>query len=210
MTGDQRPAPFGGTSPAGEENRVSHPIVDVVLLTMNDRPEEENASQATLLAQRGIDVRICVVGNGCTPDVVPAGAMTVVLAENLGIPGDRNEGARALAELDPPADYLFFLDNDASFPQPDVLARLVAEAEQHPEAAYVQPRLTGPDDTTTPRRWVPRLRVGDPGRPGTITSMTEGVVSSRVRTVTRITPHSLATPSTTSADNPENIRSQAR
>ncbi|WP_228718616.1 glycosyltransferase family 2 protein [Kitasatospora acidiphila] len=121
-------------------------------------------------------MRVCVVGNGCTPVVVPPGARTVVLPENLGIPGGRNEGARALAELDPPADYLFFLDNDASFPHPDVLAQLVAEAEKHPEAAYVQPRLTGPDDTTTPRRWVPRLRVGDPGRPGTITSMTEGVV----------------------------------
>ncbi|MDH6143521.1 GT2 family glycosyltransferase [Kitasatospora sp. GP30] len=177
MTGDQRPTPpLTGTNPAGKENQVPHPIVDVVLLTMNDRPEEEHASQATLLAQRGVDVRICVVGNGCTPDVVPPGARTVVLAANLGIPGGRNEGARALAELGPPADYLFFLDNDASFPHPDILARLVAEAEKHPEAAYVQPRLTGPDDTTTPRRWVPRLRVGDPGRPGTITSMTEGVV----------------------------------
>lgn len=92
MTGDQRPTPpLTGTNPAGKENQVPHPIVDVVLLTMNDRPEEEHASQATLLAQRGVDVRICVVGNGCTPDVVPPGARTVVLAANLGIPGGRNE-----------------------------------------------------------------------------------------------------------------------
>ncbi|MFE6490713.1 glycosyltransferase family 2 protein [Streptomyces sp. NPDC057748] len=32
---------------------------------------------------------------------------------------------------------------------------------------------------TTPRRRVPRLRVGDPGRSGTITTMTEGVVVRR-------------------------------
>ncbi|MFF9854122.1 glycosyltransferase family 2 protein [Streptomyces litmocidini] len=63
--------------------------------------------------------------------------------------------------------------------QNDVLARLVAEAEQHPEAAWMQPRLTGPDDATTPRRWVPRLRASDPGRPGRVTSMTEGVVMVR-------------------------------
>ncbi|WP_431045296.1 glycosyltransferase family 2 protein [Streptomyces sp. P1-3] len=155
---------------------MPQPRVDVVLLTMNDRPTEEAATQATLLAQTGVDLRICVVGNGCTPDIVPADAKTVVLAENVGIPGGRNAGARALAEDKQPGKFLFFLDNDASFPRPDILARLVAEAEQRPEAAYVQPRLTGPDDATTPRRWVPRLRAGHPGRPGTITTMTEGVV----------------------------------
>lgn len=40
----------------------------------------------------------------------------------------------------------------------------------------VQPRLTGPDDAATPRRWVPRLRASNPGRPGKVASMTEGVV----------------------------------
>ncbi|MET9658127.1 glycosyltransferase family 2 protein [Streptomyces sp. NPDC006510] len=128
------------------------------------------------MAQQGVDLQICVVGNGCAPDIVPAGARSVALETNVGIPGGRNTGARALADTSRPDDYLFFLDNDATFPAADVLARLVAEADQHPEAAYVQPRLTGPDDVTTPRRWVPRLRTGDPGRSGTITTMTEGVV----------------------------------
>ncbi|MFJ8752140.1 glycosyltransferase family 2 protein [Streptomyces sp. NPDC102441] len=143
---------------------------------MNDRPEPERAAQKTLLAQHGVDLRICVVGNGCVPEIVPAGARAVVLETNVGIPGGRNAGARALAESGRPGTYLFFLDNDATFPRTDVLARLVAEADQHPEAAYVQPRLTGPDDVTTPRRWVPRLRAGHPDRPGVITTMTEGVV----------------------------------
>ncbi|MFI7104128.1 glycosyltransferase family 2 protein [Streptomyces sp. NPDC050161] len=152
------------------------PRVDVVVLTMNDRPEEEALAQKTLLAQAGVEVRVCVVGNGCVPQVAPPGALTVALPENVGIPGGRNAGVDALRAAGDPAAYVFFLDNDACLPRPDVLARLVSAAEQHPEAAYIQPRLTGPDDTTTPRRWVPRLRAGDPGRPGTITTMTEGVV----------------------------------
>ncbi|MEU7354302.1 glycosyltransferase family 2 protein [Streptomyces albidoflavus] len=143
---------------------------------MNDRSAEEAAAQATLRAQSGVDVRVVVVGNGCTPEVVPPGALTVCLPENLGIPGGRNAGADALHEAGDPAEWLYFLDNDASFPRADVLARLVAEAERHPEAAWVQPRLTGPDDLTTPRRWVPRLRASNPERPGKVASMTEGVV----------------------------------
>ncbi|GHG13080.1 glycosyltransferase family 2 protein [Streptomyces filamentosus] len=158
---------------------MPHPRIDVVVLTMNDRPVQEAAAQATLLAQSDVDIRVVVVGNGCRPEVVPSGALTVCLPENVGIPGGRNAGADALRQAGDPADWLFFLDNDASFPCPDVLARLVAEAEQHPEAAWVQPRLTGPDDSTTPRRWVPRLRASDPGRPGRVTSMTEGIVMVR-------------------------------
>jgi glycosyltransferase involved in cell wall biosynthesis len=155
---------------------VPNPRIDVVLLTMNDRPAEEAAAQETLLAQVGVDVRVCVVGNGCTPEIVPPGALTVRLPENVGIPGGRNAGADALGQAADPAEWLFFLDNDATFPRADVLARLVAEAQQHPQAAYIQPRLTGPDDATTPRRWVPRLRAGHPERPGVITTMTEGIV----------------------------------
>ncbi|MGW1158875.1 glycosyltransferase family 2 protein [Streptomyces sp. NPDC002519] len=152
------------------------PRIDVVVLTMNDRPSEEAAAQETLLAQAGVDVRVCVVGNGCRPQIVPPGALTVSLSKNLGIPGGRNAGAAALGREPDPAEWLFFLDNDASFPRTDILARLIAEAQKRPRAAYVQPRLTGPDDVTTPRRWVPRLRASRPERPGTITTMTEGVV----------------------------------
>ncbi|GAA3381310.1 glycosyltransferase [Streptomyces sannanensis] len=155
---------------------MHRPCIDVVLLTMNDRPGEEAAAQACLLAQAGVALRVCVVGNGCTPEIVPPGAITVRLPENVGIPGGRNAGADALGAAGDPAEWVFFLDNDATLPRTDILARLIAEAEQHPEAAYVQPRLTGPDDETTPRRWVPRLRADRPGLPGTITTMTEGVV----------------------------------
>ncbi|WP_443059190.1 glycosyltransferase family 2 protein [Streptomyces sp. NBC_00435] len=151
--------------------------IDVVLLTMNDRPDEEAAAVRTLLAQQDVDLRLVIVGNGCRPSLSVPGAAVVTLPENLGIPEGRNRGALALRDTG--SEFVFFLDNDASFPRPDVLSRLVAEARRHPRAAYVQPRLTGPDDTTTPRRWVPRLRTGDPGRSGTVATMTEGVVMVR-------------------------------
>ncbi|MFJ3786198.1 glycosyltransferase family 2 protein [Streptomyces sp. NPDC090093] len=148
----------------------------MAILSMNDRSAEEGAAQATLLTQEVVAVRVVAIGNGCRPETVPPGALTVCLSKNLGIPGGRNVGARALRDAGDPTDWLYFLDKDAAFPRPDVVARLVAEAEQHPEATWVQPRLTGPDDTTIPRRWIPRLRASDPGRSGRITSMTEGVV----------------------------------
>lgn len=81
------------------------PRIDVVVLTMNDRPSEEAAAQETLLAQVGVDVRVCVVGNGCEPDVVPPGALTVRLPENVGIPGGRNAGAEASPEESDGACY---------------------------------------------------------------------------------------------------------
>ncbi|MEU0836256.1 hypothetical protein [Streptomyces sp. NPDC005969] len=83
--------------------------MDVVLLTMKDRPKEEALAQKTLLAQTGVELRVCLVGNGCIPQVVPPGAITVALPENIGIPGGRNAGARALGETEHPGDYLFFL-----------------------------------------------------------------------------------------------------
>ncbi|MFD7027471.1 glycosyltransferase family 2 protein [Streptomyces sp. NPDC059917] len=155
------------------------PSVDVVILTMNDRPEEESKALDSLMAQKGVDLTIGVVGNGCIPDIVPQGALQISLPENLGIPEGRNVGAKLFKEPGPPAEFIFFLDNDAIFPTDDVLIGLVAEARAHPEAAYIQPRLTGPDDETTPRRWVPRLRASEPAKPGTITTMTEGVVMVR-------------------------------
>ncbi|WP_214414062.1 glycosyltransferase family 2 protein [Sphaerisporangium fuscum] len=151
------------------------PTVDVVVLTMNDRPAPFREAMASLLAQRDVRLRVVIVGNGVEPDHVPEGVRTVTLPFNTGIPQGRNVGADALAGPDA-GEFLFFLDNDAVLPSPDTLARLVAQARRHPEAAYVQPRIADPDTGITMRRWVPRLRAGDPDRPGTITVMAEGVV----------------------------------
>ncbi|RMI33744.1 glycosyltransferase family 2 protein [Streptomyces triticirhizae] len=146
------------------------PTVGVVVLTMNDRPREMAEALASLRAQRGVELDIVVVGNGCVPEGVPDGLRTVSLPENVGIPEGRNVGARHVA-----GEYLVFFDNDAVLPTVDALARLAAALRADPELAYVQPRIADPDGTTL-RRWVPRLRSSDPGRGGVATVMAEGVV----------------------------------
>ncbi|MET9443547.1 hypothetical protein [Streptomyces sp. NPDC006610] len=78
------------------------PRIDVIVLTMNDRPSEETAAQETLVAQAGVDVRVCVVGTGCRPEVVPPGALSISLPENVGIPAGRNAGAEALRQAGNP------------------------------------------------------------------------------------------------------------
>ncbi|MFF5588069.1 glycosyltransferase family 2 protein [Streptomyces hygroscopicus] len=69
-----------------------------------------------------------MVGNGCEPQIVPPGALTVHLRRprtvvhqpnNTRIPGGRNAGADALGREPDPAEWLFFLDNDAPLPRTD-------------------------------------------------------------------------------------------
>lgn len=153
---------------------VTSPTVGAVVLTMNDRPNEFPKAMSSLLAQEGVDLDVVVVGNGCTPQQVPDGVHTVTLSENVGIPEGRNIGA---AEIK--GDYLFFFDNDALLPTPHVLAQLIARLHADPNLAYTQPRIADPDSGVTLRRWVPRLRAGDPARPGIVTVMAEGVVMVR-------------------------------
>ncbi|MFD7886123.1 glycosyltransferase family 2 protein [Streptomyces bauhiniae] len=148
--------------------------VGAVVLTMNDRPVEFPRALACLLAQEGVDLDVVVVGNGCVPDQVPEGVRTVVLPENVGIPEGRNVGAAHVR-----GEFLFFFDNDAHLPGRDELAGLAAELDADPGLAYVQPRIADPDTGVTLRRWIPRLRAGDPARPGTVTVMAEGVVMIR-------------------------------
>ncbi|MFD4376818.1 glycosyltransferase family 2 protein [Streptomyces sp. NPDC058527] len=128
----------------------------------------------SLLAQKGVDLDVVVVGNGCAPEQVPAGVKTIALAENVGIPEGRNVGAKAVD-----GELLFFFDNDATLPDTDALARLAAALRNEPALAYAQPRIADPNTGITVRRWVPRLRAGDPGRPGIVTVMAEGVVMIR-------------------------------
>ncbi|MFI6521046.1 glycosyltransferase family 2 protein [Spirillospora sp. NPDC050679] len=151
---------------------TSEPAVDAIVLTMNDRPAEFAEAMASLLGQTGVRLNAVVVGNGCEPEGVPDGVRTVALPENVGIPEGRNIGAEALSG----GEFLFFFDNDAILPTADTLARLIAELRRRPTAAYVQPRIADPVTGTTLGRWVPRLRGTDPERPGTVASMSEGII----------------------------------
>jgi GT2 family glycosyltransferase len=147
------------------------PDFGVVVLTMNDRPAEMRRALASLLGQRGCRLDVVVVGNGCEPTDVPPGVRALALPENVGIPEGRNVGAAAVA-----GRLLFFLDNDAYLPSPTTLAAIAALFDRDPRLGYAQPRIVDPDGRPTPRRWVPRLRAGDPERSSVATVMSEGVV----------------------------------
>jgi GT2 family glycosyltransferase len=54
-------------------------------------------------------------------------------------------------------------------------ARFAAE----PDLGLIQPRVVDPTGIPAPRRWTPRLRVGDPGRSSDVTAVWEGAVSVR-------------------------------
>jgi GT2 family glycosyltransferase len=146
----------------------------VVVLTMGRRPEDLDRALHSLLGQKGVDLDIVVVGNGWEPVGLPAGVRAVALPANVGIPAGRNAGVAGVT-----GDLLFFLDDDASVPEPDTLARIAGQFAAQPDIGLVQPRVATPDGTPAPRRWTPRLRVGDPRRSSDVTALWEGAVAIR-------------------------------
>jgi len=145
-----------------------------VVLTQGRRPELLAAGLAGLLGQRDVDLDVVVVRNGGVPVVLPEGVREVVLPANVGIPAGRNAGVPHVR-----GDLLLFLDDDAQPGSPDLLARLAALFDDDPALGLVQPRVLDPDGRPAPRRWVPRLRVGDPARSSDVTAVWEGLVALR-------------------------------
>lgn len=145
-----------------------------VVLTQGRRPEELRSALSTLLAQRGVQLDVVLVGNGCRPDHVPDGVRCIALPDNVGIPAGRNAGVRAVS-----GDLLFFLDDDACLADEHTLLHLAERFEADPGLGAVQPRIVDPASGTTLRRWVPRLHVGDPSRSSEICALWEGVVAMR-------------------------------
>ena len=146
------------------------PSYGAVVLSMGTRPAELQHALETLLAQQGVDLDVVVVGNGWVPVGLPDGVRSVALPENVGIPEGRNVGAAACT-----GELILFYDDDAALPEPDALARLAAALEADPGAALVQPRAVDPTGLPSPRRWVPRPRVGDEERGGVVAGVWEGV-----------------------------------
>ena len=149
------------------------PKFGVVVLTMGARPVELRAAIDSVYAQEGVEVDVVVVGNGWDPVGVEP-ARTHGLPENVGIPAGRNAGVPLVT-----GELIFFLDDDASLPDPQFLMRIAQMFDADPELGLVQPRVLDPTGATPPRRWVPRLRVGDPTEPGPATSLWEGAVAIR-------------------------------
>lgn len=136
---------------------------------MGERPEDLARGLASLAAQTGVLLDIVVVGNGWTPTGLPKGVKSLGLPENLGIPAGRNRGADEVG-----GDYLFFLDDDASIPSPTFIADAIAKLEADPGIGLLQPRVVDPTGVANPRRWIPRIRKGDPATSGDVFSVWEG------------------------------------
>jgi GT2 family glycosyltransferase len=147
--------------------------VAAVVVTQGTRPAELASCLDSLRRQRGVRLDVVVVGNGWQPSGLPDGVRAVALPENLGPPAGRNAGARAVA-----GDLLFFLDDDAALEDENVLARAASGFEASPRWGAVQFRIVDPDGATQ-RRWVPRLRVGDPAASGPAFALCEMAVMVR-------------------------------
>ncbi|MDF8262936.1 glycosyltransferase [Luteipulveratus sp. YIM 133296] len=137
---------------------------------MGDRPTELAEALRTLRAQQGVELDVVLVGNGWEPTGLPDWVRTVHLPENVGIPEGRNVGAREVR-----GELLYFYDDDASLPTPDVLSRLARVILGDPAVAVAQPRGEDPTGKTAPRRWVPRFNVEDGGKAGPATWFWEAV-----------------------------------
>jgi GT2 family glycosyltransferase len=154
-----------------EPAALSTPTIGVVLLTQGTRPDDLARGIQSLLAQRGVDLDIVCVGNGWQPSGLPPEVRALGLPVNLGIPAGRNRGVEHVT-----GEFLFFLDDDASIPDPDFLLKAVGKLRDDPSIGLLQPRVTDPTGLTSPRRWVPRIRKGDAAESSNVFSVWEGAV----------------------------------
>jgi GT2 family glycosyltransferase len=146
------------------------PLIGVVVLTQGTRPDDLAAALASVAEQRGVRTDVIVVGNGWRPIGLPRGIRGVYLPRNLGIPAGRNAGIDLVD-----GDHLLFLDDDARLGSPDFLRSMLTKFDGDPSLGLIQPRVDATDGTA-PRRWIPRLRKGDPHRSSPAFSCWEGAV----------------------------------
>ena len=145
--------------------------VGAVLLTMGKRPEELARALRSLEEQQGIELDLVIVGNGWNPAEAFPTKKTRYLPENLGIPAGRNAGVAEVA-----GEYLFFLDDDAYLDSAQAILTLISKLEAHPEWGLIQPRVSPAGDGEVPRRWIPRLRIGNPNESSPATTLWEGAI----------------------------------
>ena len=145
-----------------------------VILTMGDRPAEVNRAIDSVLAQRGAEVELVVVGNGAEVTGLPAGVRTVLLPENVGVAAGRNAGAEACG-----GDVVLFLDDDGWYPDAGLAAHVAARFAADPALAVLSMQVVDPDGGPGARWHVPRLRAGDPERSSVVTTFLGGACAIR-------------------------------
>jgi GT2 family glycosyltransferase len=147
------------------------PVVGVVVLTQGRRPAELDRALSSVLAQRDVRTDVVVVGNGWQPAGLPDGVRGMALPDNIGIPAGRNAGVPHVT-----GDLILFLDDDAALPDRGLLSEATRRFEADARLGLVQPRVDAADGGAPPRRWTPRMRVGDRRRPSAAFSVWEGAV----------------------------------
>jgi GT2 family glycosyltransferase len=150
---------------------VTVPRVGVIVLSQGRRPDGLAASLRSVLRQEGVVIDAVVVGNGWAPTGLPDGVRGVHLPENLGIPAGRNAGVPHVI-----GETLFFLDDDETVPSATFLVDCLALMRSSGDVALIQPRIVDPTGAVTPRRWIPRIRKGDPAASSAVFSVLEGAV----------------------------------
>jgi GT2 family glycosyltransferase len=144
-----------------------------VILTMGKRKEELRAALTSLEAQVDITFEVIIVGNGWNPATEFPHHRCLYLTENLGIPAGRNAGAREIE-----GEYLFFLDDDVLLFDPKTLSKALQLFKANKRIGLIQPRVLALDGSTkTPKRWIPRLRVGNESKSSVATSLWEGATA---------------------------------
>jgi GT2 family glycosyltransferase len=151
--------------------------ISIVILTMGNRPDEVLRAIESTEPLRAAGAELIVVGNGADPPSLPpdGGIKAIRLAENEGVTGGRNAGVRASS-----GDVVLFLDDDGWYPEPAALGEHLTERfGADPTLAVLSFRVLDPDGGAGPRHYVPRLRVGDPGRSSLVTTFAGGACAIR-------------------------------
>lgn len=154
----------------------------VVILTMGRRPDELKNAFDSLRAQEGVVLDLVVVGNGWNPSTQFPNEKSLYLVENLGIPAGRNAGVEKVD-----GRFLFFLDDDVLLDDRWTLQKMMELFDSREEVGLIQPRVLAlGNGEPTPKRWIPRLRVGDEGESSVATSLWEGATAIREELFKRI------------------------
>jgi GT2 family glycosyltransferase len=148
------------------------PTYGCIVLAQGARPDDLSLAVGSLLAQRGVDADVVVVGNAWRPTGLPPEVHTVELPTDVGIPAGRNAGVDHVR-----GDLLFFLDEDASLRDDDTLARIAAKFAGDPRLGLLQVHVDSRTGGPRSRDWVPRLRVGDPSRSSDVCAVWEGALA---------------------------------
>jgi len=144
----------------------------VVIVTMGDRPEEL-ARAIRSVRHQATPVELVVVGNGCHPVIADPQAEVVSIETNLGVAAGRNRGWAVTQ-----GPVVFFLDDDARYASPDVVAEVVRRFDADPRLAVVSLRIVDEDGRVI-RKHIPMLAKSEARRVVDVTTFLGGACAIR-------------------------------